>query len=83
MTYGSWAPLIIFLENIENLGRGLEIDYNGEQRFQKYFQNKEVAMSSCRDKNNYIIKGLVLYQFKYYWVEATALYVLVKHYQLK
>ena len=34
------------------------------------------------DKNNYIIKGLVLYQFKYYCVEA-ALSVLVNHYPLR
>ena len=27
-----------FLEHIEDLGRGLDIDYNGKQRFQKYFQ---------------------------------------------
>ena len=38
---------------------------------------------SCRDKNRYIIKGLVLYQFKYYCVEATALSVLKNHYPLR
>ena len=32
------------------------------------------------DENNYMIRGLVLYQFKYYCVEATALSVLVNHY---
>ena len=38
---------------------------------------------SCTDENNYIIKGLVLYQFKYDCVEATALSVLVNHYPLR
>ena len=38
LTYGSWAPLIIFLEHIGVLGRVFAIDYNGEQRFQQYFQ---------------------------------------------
>ena len=27
MTYGSWAPLIIFLEHIGDLRRGLGLDY--------------------------------------------------------
>ena len=35
------------------------------------------------DKNNYIVKGLLLYQFKYYCVEATALSVLINHYPLR
>ena len=40
-------------------------------------------MRSCTDKNNYIIKGLVLYQFKYYCVQATALSDLVNHFLLR
>ena len=35
------------------------------------------------NENNYMIRGLVLYQFKYYCVEATALSVLVNHYPLR
>ena len=42
MTFGSWAPLIIFLEHIGVLGRVFAIHYNGKQRFQKYFQNNVV-----------------------------------------
>ena len=40
-------------------------------------------MHSCTDENNYMIRGLVLYQFKYYCVEATALSVLVNHCPLR
>ena len=35
------------------------------------------------DDNNYMIRGLVLYQFKYYCVEATALSFLVNHYPIR
>ena len=38
---------------------------------------------SCTDESNYVINGIVLYQFKYYCVEATALSVLKNHYPLR
>ena len=42
LTYGSWAPLKIFSEHIEDLGMVLDIDYNGKQRFQTKFLNNVV-----------------------------------------
>ena len=44
--------------------------------------NGYVSRSSM-DENNYMIRGLVLYQVKYYCVEATALSVLINHYVLR
>ena len=56
-------------ENLEETGRKEEI--------------KDIVTNSCMDENNYMIRGLVLYQFKYYCVETTALSVLVNHYPLR
>ena len=46
-------------------------------------KSNSFVMRSCTDVNNYMIKSWFLYQFKYFYLEATALSVLVNLYPLR